>query len=245
MAPQASNLFMVFNGRFSTLKPIIKKTEDKRTGLAITPNTYNTQLSLNSLPYGKLHTVHNAVEENHFVQNSEFLQSGTSPSFGTKSDNVGGIIKDNTATISPTEVQNNIDVAAAPKATHQILPEVTLNVAGSTFNTIPISVTNARDSEEHKKLLQKAVESATKNSGDERNANTSKKPTMLVLKPVAKAVAGAKGIAIAAPLSRAVVRKGQEVKINFDPDAVAVVGPGGVADAHSDLEISYFEDLSS
>jgi hypothetical protein len=231
---------MVFNGRLSALKPITKKIKDKNAGLATTPDIYSTQPLLNSLPYGNLHLMHNAVGENNFVQNSVFLQSGLSPNLGTESDNLGGILKNKIATISPAEVQNNIDPAVAPKVNPQILPEVTLYVAGNTFDTIPISVTNSQDREGHTKLLQKAVE-----SGDEGNANIPKKPTMLVLKPAAKAVAGAKGIAVAAPLSRAVVRKGQEVNIHFDPDAVAVVGPGGVADAHSDLIISYFEDLSS
>lgn len=63
--------------------------------------------------------------------------------------------------------------------------------------------------------------------------------TSLVLRPVAKAVAGPKGVAVASPVARAVLRKGEKVDIDFDPDAVAIAGPGGQAHAHPKLIISY------
>jgi hypothetical protein len=68
------------------------------------------------------------------------------------------------------------------------------------------------------------------------------KPTRLVLKPVAKAVAGAKGVAIASPVARAVLRRGQPVTIDFDPDSVAIAGPGGRAHSHPTLVVSYADD---
>lgn len=61
----------------------------------------------------------------------------------------------------------------------------------------------------------------------------------LVLKPVARAIAGQDGRAIATPVSRAVLQAGMNVDILFEPEAVAVAGPGGIAHAESDLEISY------
>jgi hypothetical protein len=231
---------MVFNGRLSALRPSIKEKKDKHTELETTHEIFNTQPLLNLLPYGKLHLMQNAVGGNNLIQNSVSLQSRPSQNKDTKSDNLSGISKNKLKTPLPIEVQTNRDPTVTTKVTHHIPPEVTLYVAGNTFDTIPITVTDSQDSE-----LQKAIESVTDNSGDEVHASVPEKPTTLVLKPAAKAVAGAEGIAIAAPLSRAVVRKGQEVNIHFNPDAVAVAGPGGVAHAHSDLIISYLEDLAS
>ncbi|KDR11174.1 uncharacterized protein LOC110837306 [Zootermopsis nevadensis] len=240
MSPPASNIFMIFNGRLSSLKPTIKKIKDRGTGLAITPGMYNTRPLLNSLSYGKLHLMQSALEENNSVQNSALLQSGPSPNRDTETDNLGGILKNKMEIISPTEIQNHIDPAVAPQITSQLLTEVILNVNGKTFDTKPITVTNVQACEE-----QRAVESESEKGEDDGNANLPKKPTTLVLQPAAKAVAGAKGIAIAAPISHAVVKKGQEVNIHFDPYAVAVVGPGGFADAHSDLVITHLEDRRS
>lgn len=64
----------------------------------------------------------------------------------------------------------------------------------------------------------------------------------LILKPAAKAIAGQDGKAIANPLARAVLRQGTNVDVLFEPDAVAIAGPGGTAHAESDLEIHY-EDI--
>lgn len=74
-------------------------------------------------------------------------------------------------------------------------------------------------------------------SPDENSSNGD--VTTLILKPVARAIAGSGGRAIANPLSRAVLRKGVNVDILFEPESVAIAGPGGVAHAQSDLEISY------
>lgn len=60
-----------------------------------------------------------------------------------------------------------------------------------------------------------------------------------MLKPVARAIAGQDGRAIATPVSRAVLQEGTNADILFEPEAVAVAGPGGIAHAESDLEISY------
>ncbi|KAK9709392.1 protein of unknown function (DUF4774) [Popillia japonica] len=73
-----------------------------------------------------------------------------------------------------------------------------------------------------------------------RNNNATVSDTItLILKPAAKAVAGQEGKAIANPLARAVLRQGTNVDILFEPDAVAIAGPGGTAHAESDLEIHY------
>uniref|UniRef100_T1IA73 DUF4774 domain-containing protein n=1 Tax=Rhodnius prolixus TaxID=13249 RepID=T1IA73_RHOPR len=92
--------------------------------------------------------------------------------------------------------------------------------------------------------VQESVMKETSNEGDTsmvlatvpigKNA-----PTSLLLRPVAKAVAGAKGVAVASPVAKAVLKKGEKVNIDFDPDAVAIAGPGGEAHAHPKLVISY------
>ncbi|CAG9859641.1 unnamed protein product, partial [Phyllotreta striolata] len=66
--------------------------------------------------------------------------------------------------------------------------------------------------------------------------------TTLILKPVARSVAGVEGRAMATPVSKAILRKGMSVDILFEPDAIAIAGPGGIAHAESDLEISYEDD---
>lgn len=65
--------------------------------------------------------------------------------------------------------------------------------------------------------------------------------TTLILKPVARAVAGVEGKAVSTPVSKAVLRPGTNVDILFEPEAVAIAGAGGIAHAESDLEISYEE----
>lgn len=72
-----------------------------------------------------------------------------------------------------------------------------------------------------------------------RNENSTLPVTSLILKPVAKAVAGVDGKAISMPISKAVLRRGTNVDILFEPEAVAIVGPGGIAHAQSSLEITY------
>lgn len=76
------------------------------------------------------------------------------------------------------------------------------------------------------------------NGGKQQEKDT----VTLVLKPVARAIAGQDGKAIATPVSRAVLQEGVNADILFEPEAVAVAGPGGIAHAESDLEISY-EDV--
>lgn len=68
-----------------------------------------------------------------------------------------------------------------------------------------------------------------------------KNTVTLILKPIARAIAGLEGRAMATPLARAVVERGTNADILFEPDAVAIVGPGGIAHAQSDLEIGYIE----
>lgn len=69
-----------------------------------------------------------------------------------------------------------------------------------------------------------------------------KEVTTLILKPVARSIAGVDGKAISTPLSKAILRQGTNVDILFEPEAVAIAGPGGIAHAESDLEITY-EDI--
>lgn len=76
-----------------------------------------------------------------------------------------------------------------------------------------------------------------------RNPNKDEKEvTTLILKPVARSIAGVDGKAMATPVSKAILRKGMSVDILFEPDAIAIAGPGGIAHAQSDLEISYEDD---
>lgn len=75
-----------------------------------------------------------------------------------------------------------------------------------------------------------------------RNEDNSNDITTLILKPVARSVAGVSGKAISTPLSKAILREGTNVDVLFEPEAVAIAGPGGVAHAESNLEISY-EDV--
>lgn len=72
-----------------------------------------------------------------------------------------------------------------------------------------------------------------------RNENNTNDVATIILKPVARAIAGDNGRAIATPLSRAILKPGTNVDILYEPDAVAIAGPGGVAHAQSDLEIFY------
>lgn len=73
--------------------------------------------------------------------------------------------------------------------------------------------------------------------GEENNLE--KDTVTLILKPMARAVAGLEGRAVATPLSRAVVERGTNADILFEPDAIAIVGPGGIAHAQSELEVGY------
>jgi hypothetical protein len=67
----------------------------------------------------------------------------------------------------------------------------------------------------------------------------SQKETSLILEPSARAVAGNGGIAISAPVSRAVLRKGSSTKVLFKPESVAIAGAYGTAHAHADLILDY------
>lgn len=80
---------------------------------------------------------------------------------------------------------------------------------------------------------------AEEDSADVILAAADSKRTSLILRPVAKAVAGPRGVAVASPVAKAILRKGQLVSIDYDPDAVAIAGPGGSAEAHPKLVISY------
>ena len=232
---------MVFNGRLPEHKTVIKQTKDKNKKNSITSGVHNTQSLLNSLSDDKPHHVKNGADN--FVQNTLLL-----PSRPSRDEDKGGdsrIFSNITEAVTPAAAQSNTGQVVTPKTTYQTPPELTPKVTESADDSVPLAVPNPRYDEGYPKLLHKGQESLPENGKNETNASELKKPTTLILKPVAKVVAGPKGIAIAAPISRAVVRKGQDVNIHFDPEAVAVVGPGGVADAHSELFLSYYEDIPS
>lgn len=67
------------------------------------------------------------------------------------------------------------------------------------------------------------------------------KSVRLEFRPEAYSMADELGIAVSNPISRAIVKKGYEFDIVFEPKAVAVAGPGGTAFAESDLIIDYYE----
>ncbi|CAB3366221.1 Hypothetical predicted protein [Cloeon dipterum] len=77
------------------------------------------------------------------------------------------------------------------------------------------------------------VEATKEDSSKEAEARA---PTTLVLRPYAKAVAGAGGTAIAAPQSLAVTSNPGDVVI-FEPETIALAGPGGRAVAKATLII--------
>jgi hypothetical protein len=243
MSTPASNLYMVFNGRSAEPKTATKQTKDKDKKNSITAGVHSTQSLLNSLSDEKPHHMKNGAEKSNFVQNTLLLPSR--PSRDEDTDSGNRIFSNITAAVTPAGVQNNADQVVTPKTTAQIPPELTPKFTEHAYDSVPLTVPKPHYDEGYPKLLQKGMESSSEYSKNEVHASGLKKPTTLVLKPVAKVVAGPEGIAIAAPFSRAVVRKGQNVNIHFDPEAVAVVGPGGVADAHSELFLSYYEDLPS
>lgn len=68
--------------------------------------------------------------------------------------------------------------------------------------------------------------------------------TRLTLRPVAKAVAGPRGVAVASPIAQAVLRrKDPAPEITYEPDSVAVAGPGGQAYSHPKLVVTYLDDV--
>lgn len=77
------------------------------------------------------------------------------------------------------------------------------------------------------------------------NQENETKATKLILRPVAKAVAGPRGVAIASPIAKAVLRRGQNVEVDYDPDAVAIAGPGGRAHAHPEFSVDYVDSKES
>jgi len=243
MSPPTSNLYMVFNGRSSEPKTVTKQTNDKNKKNSITSGVQSAQSFLNSLSDDKPHRMKNGAEKSNFVQNTLLLPSG--PSRDEDTDSHSRIFSNIKAAVTPAEVQKNTDQVVTPKTTAHAPLELNPRVTEHAYDSVPLTVPNPHYEEGYSKLLHKGLESLSENSKNDVHASEPKKPTTLVLKPVAKVVAGPKGIAIAAPISRAVVRKGQDVNIHFDPEAVAVVGPGGVADAHSELFLSYYEDLPS
>lgn len=67
------------------------------------------------------------------------------------------------------------------------------------------------------------------------------KRNLLILKPVARSTTDEKGVSVSNPIGHAIVQKGKEADIVFQPKAEAVAGPGGIAHAQSELLVDYFE----
>ncbi|CAG9560153.1 unnamed protein product [Danaus chrysippus] len=60
---------------------------------------------------------------------------------------------------------------------------------------------------------------------------------LLQISPRAFAISGNKGVAISNPISSVIVRPGEVGSIVHKPQAVAIVGPGGIAHAESELNV--------
>lgn len=76
-------------------------------------------------------------------------------------------------------------------------------------------------------------------SDDSEELKTTKPVTKIILKPVSKAIAGTNGTAIASPISKAIVRRGDYVEIDYAPKSMAVVGNGGTAQSEPQLIITF------
>lgn len=77
----------------------------------------------------------------------------------------------------------------------------------------------------------------TKDKAKDTVATTTRPVTRILLKPSARAKAGAGGVALSNPISTAVVRRGDTVSIEYLPDATAEAGEGGVAISRPELVI--------
>ncbi|KAJ1528411.1 hypothetical protein ONE63_006825 [Megalurothrips usitatus] len=82
------------------------------------------------------------------------------------------------------------------------------------------------------------TDAVTDDNGGDGESPTDK-PTRLVIKPVAKAEAGEDGVAIALPVSQAVVRGNHPVIVDYDPEVSAVAGANGMAHAMGELVLTY------
>lgn len=116
-----------------------------------------------------------------------------------------------------------------------------LNTPG-TFGPLLLSQYFEKTSEEKKESA--GSEAVVVEVPEGRRVNN-QKPTKLMLRPVAKAVAGPRGIAVASPIAKAVLRRGQTVELDYDPDAVAIAGPGGRAHAHPEFLVDYQDSKES
>lgn len=116
-----------------------------------------------------------------------------------------------------------------------------LNTPGA-FGPLLLSQYFEKTSEEKKESA--GSEAVVVEVPEGRRANN-QKPTKLMLRPVAKAVAGPRGIAVASPIAKAVLRRGQTVELDYDPDAVAIAGPGGRAHAHPEFLVDYQDSKES
>lgn len=63
----------------------------------------------------------------------------------------------------------------------------------------------------------------------------------LIFEPQATSIASNDGVAIAAPVSRALIKKGSNTKVLWKPQAVAISGARGKSHAEAELIVDYFE----
>ncbi|XP_050309977.1 uncharacterized protein LOC126745964 [Anthonomus grandis grandis] len=123
--------------------------------------------------------------------------------------NLVNIVKDPKTVINrPIEEQRNFQPTKAPSlAPHRLSPLLTYIKNKNTL--------------EQDKIIRFRTS----------NVITEDDITTLILKPQSTAVAGVEGKAVSNPLSRAILRRGVNADILFEPQAVAVAGPGGIAHA--------------
>lgn len=72
------------------------------------------------------------------------------------------------------------------------------------------------------------------------SGENSKSPT-LIFEPQATSIASNDGVAIAVPVSRALIKKGSNTKILWKPQAVAISGARGKSHAEAELIVDYIE----
>ena len=65
--------------------------------------------------------------------------------------------------------------------------------------------------------------------------------TKVILKPLARSIAGRKGMAISSPISTVFVKRGDYVEIEYLPEAIADVGEDGTAISRPELFIHFID----
>lgn len=132
------------------------------------------------------------------------------------------------------------------------------NISKKNFSEMTNQLINNNTSNANRNLNQKLITTMMiKGLTDDSRSDIVKRPSEqlvlnpnirndafidLILEPSATSVAGPYGKAIAMPISRAFLKQGHNTRIQFRPSSVAIVGPGGIAHAESDLDIDYIDE---